>query len=153
MEQVFAVFGVEWKLLVVQILNFGVLLAALSYFLYRPLMKLIEERRTQIIEGVAQAERAQAALRDADAKKAEIITRASLDAEAALTAARAAAKEREARLIDEARTKSDRIIAEAALAGDELRRAALTEGKEELARLVVLGVEQTLRATRSPAQP
>ena len=45
MQQLFAAFGINWKLLLIQGINFSVLLAILSYFLYRPLMKVIDERR------------------------------------------------------------------------------------------------------------
>jgi N utilization substance protein A len=48
MEQLFTTFGVNWKLLVIQAVNFTVLLTALSYFLYRPLMKVLDDRKATI---------------------------------------------------------------------------------------------------------
>lgn len=144
MDQIIATFGIDWKILIVQIVNFSVLFAALSYLLYKPLLRLIEQRRTQIIESIANAERAENALKDADAKKIEIVTKASLEADGMLTAARDAAKAKEAAILTEARQRYERILAEGVLKSDELKREALEESREELARLIVLGIEKTL---------
>ena len=144
MEQILDVFGVDWKILIVQIVNFGLLLGVLWYILYKPLTKLINDRRTQIIEGVANAERAEAAVKDADAKKTEIIAKASIEAEGVVTAARTAGKTREAQIIKEAQERHERILKEAELKGEEMKREALRESKEDIAKLIVLGAEKTL---------
>jgi F-type H+-transporting ATPase subunit b len=88
MDQIITIFHVDWKILLVQIINFSLLMGVLWYVLYKPVTGLIESRRAQIIKGVADAERAEVALRDADAKKGEIITGAMLEAERLVTAAR-----------------------------------------------------------------
>jgi len=146
MDRIFDVFGIDWRILFVQVVNFGVLLGALWYFLYGPLTRLIESRRAQIIQGVADAERAATALREADAKKVEIVTNASIEAERVLAAAREAGKVREIALVAEAEEKCERMLKEADLKSEELKRTALLESREEMARLIVLGVEKTLRA-------
>lgn len=145
MEQIIDVFGIDWRVLIVQIVNFTVLLGVLWYFLYKPLTTLIENRRAQIIKGVADAERAEAAFKDADAKRSEILARASMEAEGIVTASRASGKAREADMVREAQEKYDRMLAEAAQKSEELQREALEKSKHELAKLVVLGVEKTLR--------
>lgn len=145
MEQILDVFGIDWRILIVQIVNFSILLGVLWYLLYGPLLRLIESRRTQIIEGVANAERAEAALRDADAKKAELITKASVEAEGILSTARTSGKQREAAIVTEAEQKAARLLAEATMKAEETQREALEKSREEIAKLIVLGVEKTLR--------
>ncbi len=145
MEQILDVFAIDWKILIVQMVNFSVLLGVLWYLLYKPLMSLIEKRRAQIIEGVANAERAEAALRDADAKKAEVMTRAALDAEALVAAARDAAKVKEGELLAEAQVKYERMLRETELKGEEIKREALAKSKDDIAKLIVLGIERTQR--------
>lgn len=146
MEQIFGVFGVDLKILIVQMVNFGLLFGILWYVLYKPLTRFIEKRRAQIIEGVAKAERAETMLADASAKKASIITQAALESEKMLAQARESAKAKEDVLVRMAQEKAERITAEAALAAEDAKRTALEESKEELARMIVLGVEKTLRA-------
>jgi len=145
MEQIIDVFGIDWKILVVQIINFSVLLGVLWYFLYKPLTNLIENRRAQIIKGVADAERAEAALKDADTKKADILAKASIEAQDIVNASRTSGKAREAEIVKEAQEKYERMMAEAALKSEEIQREALAKSKQEIAKLVVLGVEKTLK--------
>jgi len=145
MEQIIDVFGLDWKKLLVQMVNFGVLLGVLWYFLYKPLTALIENRRAQIIKGVADAERAEAALKDADTKKADILAKASIEAQEIVNASRSSGKAREAEIVQEAQEKYERMLAEAAMKGEEIQREALAKSKQEIAKLVVLGVEKTLK--------
>ena len=145
MEQIIDVFGIDWKILLVQIVNFAVLLGVLWYFLYKPLTTLIENRRAQIIKGVADAERAEAALKDADAKKADILAKASMEAQDIVTASRNSGKAREAEIVKEAQDKYERMMTEAAQKSEEMQREALAKSKHEIAKLVVLGVEKTLK--------
>lgn len=145
MEQLIHTFGIDWKVLLVQIANFSILLGILWYFLYHPLVNLIESRRAQIIKGVADAERAETALRDAAAKKTDIIAEASIEAEKIVSNARESGKSKEADLVKEGQRKYERLLTEATLKGEELKREALEESKEEIARLIVLGVEKVLR--------
>ncbi len=145
MEQIIEVFGIDWRILAIQILNFGILLGVLWYFLYKPITNLIENRRAQIIQGVADAERAAAALKDADAKKADILAAAALDAQALIAQARETAKSKETEIMREAQEKGERILAEATLKGEEVQREALVKSKEQIAQLIVLGAEKTLR--------
>ncbi len=145
MEQLIDTFGIDWRILLVQTVNFVVLAALLWYVLYKPLVALIESRRAQIIKGVADAERAESALKDADAKKSDIIAEASITADKIVGAARESAKKKEADIIKEGQQKYDRLLTEAAMKGEEIKRGALEESKEEIARLIVLGVEKTLR--------
>ncbi len=149
MEQILATFGIQWEVLTVQIVNFGVLLGLLWYFLYRPLLTLIEKRRTHIIEGVANAEKAEAALRDADAKRVEVLAGAGLEAETILANARMSAQAREASLIALAEEKAERVVSEAQLRAESVKRQALEESREDIARMVVLGAERLMRKNNS----
>ncbi len=145
MEQIIDTFGIDWKIILIQMVNFSILLGVLWYVLYRPLIKLIEKRRAQIIKGVADAERAEAALKDADSKKSEILAEASMEAEKIITASKETAKKKEAEILKEGKYKYDRLLTEAKLKAEEIKREALEESREELAKLIVLGVEKTIR--------
>lgn len=145
MEQIIDVFGIDWKILLVQIVNFTLLLGVLWYFLYKPLTTLIENRRAQIIKGVADAERAEVALKDADTKKADILAKASIEAQDIVNASRTSGKAREAEIVKEAQEKYERMLKEATQKSEELHREALARSKQDIAKLVVLGVEKTIK--------
>ena len=74
-------FGVDWRLLIIQAVNFAVLLAALTYFLYKPVTNMLDERRKKIAQGVKDAEAAAARLEHAEDESQTIVGEASTKAE------------------------------------------------------------------------
>lgn len=84
--------GVDWKLLIAQIVNFTILLSVLTLFVYRPLLRVIDERRERIRKSMEDAEaiahekeelekRRQEALRTLDRECGALLAKAKLDAE------------------------------------------------------------------------
>src|SRR3954468_19539365 len=96
MSQLFAAFGIDWRLLLIQALNFGLLLVVLSYFLYKPIMRIIDERREKIAEGVRTAEAASRRLAEAKEEGDKQIGEAAREAQALVATARSNAEERKA---------------------------------------------------------
>ncbi len=49
-------FGIDWRLLVIQIINFLVLMLILKKLLYKPVMTMLEKRRSEVAASVQAAE-------------------------------------------------------------------------------------------------
>lgn len=145
MIEILTVFGIEPKMMLIQAINFGIVLVALTYFLYKPLTAMIEKRRADTIEAVANNERAENAAREADTKKKEILSKANLEAESIVETARKHAKDKEAEIVKTASEKGSAILSDAEARGEELKRTYINESKEEIAKMVVLGVEKIIR--------
>ena len=148
MGELFAVFGVDWKLLLVQAFNFGLLLAVLTYFLYTPVLRIIDERRKKIAEGVQNAEEAEKNLATSETKGKEIMNKASREAETILTAARARAEEKGSELMRETETRAGALLAEAEARAAEAERQALLKSQKEIARAAMLAAEKILRTSK-----
>ena len=58
--------GIDWKLFLSQAVNFFILLAVLTFFVYKPLMKIIKKRTAIIKEGLVKAEEADVRLKEID---------------------------------------------------------------------------------------
>ena len=58
--------GINWKLFLSQAVNFFVLLTVLTFFVYKPVMKIIKERSRKIKEGLDKAEEADVRLKEVD---------------------------------------------------------------------------------------
>ena len=145
MSDLFATFGVNWKLLLIQAINFGVLLAALSYFLYTPIMKIIDERRDKIAEGVRAADAASQRLAAAKEESEEIVGRGAREAEALIAQARTRADEKGSELLRAAETRADSILKDAAARAEEAKRQAVLESGREITRAAMLAAEKILR--------
>jgi len=55
-------FGVDWPHLIAQIISFCIVCILLQRFAYKPVLKMLEERRQQIAQGQAHAEQIKAEL-------------------------------------------------------------------------------------------
>ncbi len=143
--EVFHAFGIDWRLLIIQVVNFGLLMLALWVFLYKPLMRLLDERRTKIAQGVEDARLAAENLAHAEDEKKSIVTAAAKEADAALERARKSASEIDKKAQTDAEEKASRILSAAEKESEELRAQALLGAKEEMAKLIVLGAEKALR--------
>ena len=58
--------GIDWKLFLSQAVNFFILLGVLTFFVYKPLMKVINKRTAIIKEGLVKAEEADVRLKEID---------------------------------------------------------------------------------------
>ncbi|HEY4514069.1 MAG TPA: F0F1 ATP synthase subunit B [Candidatus Paceibacterota bacterium] len=145
MEQLLTVFGINWKLLLAQGFNFALLLVLLTYFLYKPVLKIIDERREKIAEGVKTAEAAARKLEEAKKKSDSIIGSASREAEGLVAVARVRANEQGVEIIRSAENRADSILDDAKARAEEEKRQALLESEREITRAAMLAAEKILR--------
>lgn len=145
MSELFAAFGVNWKLLLAQAVNFGVLLLVLWHFLYKPVLKMIDERREKVAEGVKNAEEAARNLAVSEERGAEIVAQASRDAEGLVSEARARADEKRAQLIHAAEGRAADILDEAHQRAEEAKRQALAASEREITKAAILAAEKILK--------
>lgn len=145
MDKLFEAFGVDWKLLAAQAVNFGVLLVALYLFLYKPVMKTLDERAKKIAQGVEDAERASEKLASADAEAGKVVAKADTEATEIVASARTAATEEKSRIVKEAEARATAIAADAEARATEAKASAIRESEKEIARLAMLAAEKAIR--------
>jgi F-type H+-transporting ATPase subunit b len=145
MGPLFAAFGIQPHLLLAQLVNFAILFLVLWYFLYRPTMKTLDERRKVVAKGVEDAQEASAALAGATEKASEITRSAESDAEGIVARAREEAGTERERLVQEAHTRAETIERDAQARAAEAAERALRESEKEIARLAILAAEKAMR--------
>lgn len=67
--------GIEWQQLLAQAVNFGVIASLLTFFLYRPVLRLLDERRDRVRTAMEQADRM-----SVQAKEFEVVRQEKLKA-------------------------------------------------------------------------
>ncbi|HVZ76112.1 MAG TPA: F0F1 ATP synthase subunit B [Candidatus Paceibacterota bacterium] len=149
MSAIFTTFGVDWHLLLVSAVNFGILILGLWYFLYKPLGRMLEERRSKVAQGVKDAQKAEEELHTIEAARASKLADAGREADQVIAAARAAGTSKERELISGGEAAAARILEEGERQAKELKSQAITESKEEVAKMIVLGVEKMLKEKRT----
>ncbi len=151
MSQIFGIFGIDWRLLIINAVNFALVIGVLWYFLYVPIMRMLEARRQKVVQGVEDAQAAAQERAQIEASRGGVLAAAGVEADALMVAARAAAVARERELIRAGEAAATVALNDAKLEALELKERALQESRQELAKLIVLGVEKTLRQSSGQA--
>ncbi len=144
MDQLIQAFGIDAKLIVVQIINFTILVGALSYFLYKPVLKLLNEREEKVKQGIKDAEEAAAARAEAETEKQSILGTAHKDAEEVAAKAKVYAEEKAANITALADEKAAGIVSAAEEKAVNIKLRAKEESEAEIAKLAVLAAEKVL---------
>ena len=148
MEEIAQVFGINWKLLLIQMVNFGALLFALWYLLYRPVMRMIDERKKKVAKGVEDAEKAEAHLSEIDETRDGIISKATNEATGIVTTSKTRAQEQGSEIVVAAHKKAETVLEDATLRADETQRKAMEESRADIARSAMLAAEKILREAK-----
>lgn len=144
MSEVFAAFGVDWRLLVINLINFGLLLLALWYFLYGPLTKILEARRQRVAESMRNAVEVEKQLHEIKESRASVLAAVGQDADQIIAQARIAALSKEKEIVGNADLLASARLKEADAEASQIKAQALTESKQEVAKLIVLGMEKVM---------
>lgn len=145
MESILHTFGIDWRLLAINMVNFGLLMLGLWYFLYGPVMRMLEERRQKVAKGVEDAEAAGRAREEIEGERSGVLAQAAQEADEALARARTAAAARERELVEEAAKRAEAIVAQAEAQASEAKAKAIAESRDEVAKLIVLGMEKATK--------
>ncbi len=149
MEEIIHAFGVDARLILIQVVNFLVLMTVLGYFLYTPILNLLKERAEKVAKGIADAEAAEEARLNAEAEKKQVLTDAHAAAsEVALRAKEAAAEKTEA-LIADAEARAGQIIVDAEQNAKRLHTEATKAAEADIAKAAMLAAEKILREQTS----
>ena len=115
--------GINWKLFLSQAVNFFILLLVLTFFVYKPLIKIIKERSTKIKEGLDKAEEADVRLKEIDVIGVEKIKEAEQKGIEIIKATEVRAKVLDKEILDKAEKKQKEI--------NELLKQSYTKQQEE----------------------
>ncbi len=136
-ERIVTTFGVDWPHLLAQVASFCIVCFVLYRFAYRPVLTMLEVRRQQIAQGLANAEQIKAELARTEARRQEVMAHANAQATTFIEEARAAA----ARVLEQETRKAiataEQIMIKAREAAAQDHDRMLVELKREVGRLVV----------------
>lgn len=145
MEQIVSVFGINWKLIVIQMVNFGLLLFVLHRYLYKPVLVMVDTRRAKIENAIKDSERMEVELGHAEAERSRIMRDATSKGDEIIDAAKKHAETEEHNLMKEAHRKAVHVLGEAERRTNREHEEMLQNAEREVARLAILSAEKILR--------
>jgi len=136
-EQIARTFGVDWSHLVPQIISFSIVCFLLNRFAYKPILRMLEDRRQQIAQGITNTEKIKAELAQTETQRQEIMVKADAQATKVIEEAHAAAARVKEQGTQKAIAVAEQIIAKSREAAAQEHARMLAELKCEIGRLVV----------------
>jgi F-type H+-transporting ATPase subunit b len=134
-------FGLDWKHFVAQVISFLIVTFLLYRFAYKPILKVLEDRKQRIAEGLANSDKIKAELQRTEASRQDVLNEANAQANKLIEEARAAAARVREQETQKAIASAEQIISKAREAAAAEHTRMLAELKREVGGLVVRTTE------------
>jgi F-type H+-transporting ATPase subunit b len=136
-QQIARTFGVDWSHLLAQIISFAIVCILLQRFAYKPVLTILEQRRGQIAQGLADTEKIKTDLAATETQRQQVLLQANAQATKLIEEARAAAERVKQQEIQKAIAAGEQILVKSREAAEQEHARMLLDLKREVGQLVV----------------
>jgi F-type H+-transporting ATPase subunit b len=136
--------GINGPFLLSQIVNFLILFGALYFLLWKPMLKMLSERKQRIAQGLEDAEQARRDRERAQAEYEERIKQAEQEREAILARAAGEGEQARAEALAQARAQAERVVAEGKEAVERERQRMLADLRGQVAALSIAAANKLI---------
>jgi len=137
MDELVKTFHIDWKLLVAQIINFGIVLFVLWRFALRPLLKVMSKRSGEIEQSLKNAQEIEKRLQEAGESKEQIIIEAKQEAQIIMERVHNDAEKIKELKLQETRQEMEKLAAKAKASLKSEKEKIIKEAKAEVGQLVI----------------
>jgi F-type H+-transporting ATPase subunit b len=144
MDSLVSTFHLDVRLLVAQVVNFGVVFLTLYFFAFKPLFKVMGDRSAKIEKSLKDAAEIEKKLSEAKAEKGDIVAAARKAAQVVLEEAKENGEAKKEELVAKAKEEISQVIAAEKEKLVREKAETIQEIKQEVASLVALSLEKFL---------
>jgi F-type H+-transporting ATPase subunit b len=139
-----AALGIDWKILVAQLINFAIIFWLLKRFAFGPVTKILEERRQRVEKSIDTASEIEKEKIDIEAKSKEIMQKAQKEAQEIVVAAKTSIKEEQNKIRSQADEQAAKLLKEAKEQIDQMKRDSKKELAQEIGFLVAAATQKVV---------
>jgi F-type H+-transporting ATPase subunit b len=150
-QEISRTFGLNLHHLVAQMISFLIVAYCLNRFAYKPILRVLQDRRDRIAESLANADRIKAELARTETARQEVLAKAGAEGDRLIAEARAAAARVQEQETQKAVADAQRILTKANEEAVQTHARMLTELKREVGSLVVATTEKVTGKVLTPA--
>jgi F-type H+-transporting ATPase subunit b len=136
-QEIARTFGVDWPHLIAQLISFGIVCALLYWLAYGPVLKMLEERRRLIAQGLENTAKINAALAGIEAQRQGVLNEAQAQSTKLIAEARDIATRLREQEAQRATAAAQLILLQAKDAANQEHARMLADLRREVGRLVV----------------
>jgi F-type H+-transporting ATPase subunit b len=144
MDSLITTFHIDWKIIIAQAINFGIVLLVLYAFALKPLKKLMGEREERITKGVTDAKANAELLTNTKKEYDQVITNARNEAHVIFQEGKKDAEAKKAEMLENAKKEVDTMISNGKKVLESEKAKIIEEAKLEVVSLVVKATEKLL---------
>lgn len=144
-QGVLGLLGINWKLFVAQLVNFGIILFIFWKWIVKPLGSALTARQEKIESGLKHAEEMEVERKNFEQWKTDEMKKARQDAEAIITKASSTAEQLKQQTMTTANEQAGKLLEQTKATLEMEKQQMLKEVRQEVADLVVTASEKLLK--------
>ena len=137
--------GIQWSVLLAQMVNFGILIFILQRYIYKPVLRVIDQRRTLVAESMEKVQEIERSKEELDKERVKILRKADEEAGALLERAKNEAESIRTEIEKAAKSQAANIVTKGMEQLENERATMVREVQDKLAHAIVLSAEKILR--------
>ena len=145
MDSIISTFHIDWKIIIAQAVNFGVVFVVLYIFALKPLSKLMAERAEKIKKGVDDANINASVLEKTSKEYEQALMKARLEANTIFQSAKKEAETKKAQMMEDAKKEVKTIIDNGKKSLEAEKSKMVEEAKKDIASLAILAAEKIMQ--------
>jgi F-type H+-transporting ATPase subunit b len=145
MDSIISTFHIDWKIIIAQALNFGVVFVVLYIFALKPLSKLMAERSENIKKGISDAKTNAVLLAETRAEYDAAIVKAKSEADKIFQEGKKEAENKKMSMLEEAKKEVAVVIENGKKTLEAEKVKMVEEAKKEVVNLAMLATEKLLK--------
>jgi F-type H+-transporting ATPase subunit b len=148
MESLITTFHIDWKIIIAQAINFGIVFLVLYMFALKPLKKLMSERENKIAKGVDDAKNNAELIKKTKEEYDQVLAKAREEAHIMFQAGKKEAEAKKTEMLEGAKGEVEAMIASGKKLLETEKVKIVEEAKKEIVSLVVKATEKILEDSK-----
>lgn len=145
MDELVKTFHIDWKLLIAQFINFGIVLGVLWFFAIKPLLKIMHTRSNDIERSLREAKEIEQKLAEAESEKDKVITEAKQQAQIIMEKTHKEAEAIKTEKVQETREEMEKLAEKTKADLQSEKKKMIVDAKSEVADLVIAATEKVIK--------
>ena len=143
--------GLNWSALVAQLINYGILLVALTFLLYRPILRLLDERSARIAKSMEDSKKIEQKLKDIEKDRAAAMKELDQKASAILAEAKKQADVSKSEMMQGAQQEVSALLERGKKQLEDEKRKMVADLEKTVAKATVTLAGKILEREFTPA--
>ncbi|MBP9715274.1 MAG: F0F1 ATP synthase subunit B [Candidatus Pacebacteria bacterium] len=145
MEEFVETFHIDWKLMIAQIINFGLVFLVFYFLAAKPLRKLMKERTEEIEGGLVNAKTNEELLKATKTEYESALQKARLEADAIFNESKKEVVKKREEMLENAKKEVATMIDAGKKSLEQEKTKMVNDAKNELASLAILAAEKVMQ--------